>query len=116
MTADEFRAIAMAFPGAVEGFNMGSTFFKVNGKDLARLLSDSEGMLTGVSTDEIDHLIEIEPAAFHASQHFRDGRCIAARLASLDPAMLHSILERRFRAIAKKSVVKAYDAGEIAAG
>jgi len=30
--------------------------------------------------------------------------------------MLHSILERRFRAIAKKSVVKAYDAGEIAAG
>jgi hypothetical protein len=110
MTADEFRSIAMAFPGAVEGFNMGSTFFKVNGKDLARLLSDSDGMLTGVSTDEIDHLIEIEPAAFHASQHFRDSHCIAARLAGLDPAMLRSLLERRFRAIARKSVAKAWDA------
>ena len=110
MTADEFRAIATSFPGAVEGFNRGSTFSKVNGKDLARLLSDSDGMLTGVGADEIDHLIEIEPAVFHASQHFRDGRCIAARLASLDPAMLRSLLDRRFRAIARKSVVKAWDA------
>ena len=110
MTADEFRAVAMAFPGAVEGFNMGSTFFKVNGKDLARLLGDADAMLTGVGPDEIDHLIEQDPATFHATQHFRDATCIAARLASLHPAMLHALLERRFRELAKKSVVKAWDA------
>jgi hypothetical protein len=110
MTPNEFRAAALAFPGAVEGFNMRSTFFKVNGKDLARLLGDTDAMLTGVVPDEIDHLIERDPATFHATQHFRDAKCIAARLASLDPAVLRAMLERRFREVAKKAVVKAWDA------
>ena len=83
MTEEEFRAIAMSFPGVETGFNMKSTFFKVNGKDLARLLGDDNIMLTGVGPDEIDHLIESDPAAFHATQHFRDAKCIAARLESL---------------------------------
>ena len=110
MTEAEFRAACLAFPGAEEGFNMSSVVFKLNGKVLARLLGDGEVMLTGTSPDEIDHLIARDPASFHANQHFRDAKCIAARLASLDPAMLHALLERRFRELAKKSVVKAWDA------
>jgi hypothetical protein len=110
MTADEFRAQALAFPGAEEGFNMGSAVFKVNGKVLARLLGDSEAMLTGVGPDEIDHLIESDPRTFHATQHFRDAKCIATRLASLDADMLRSLLERRFREIAKKTVVRVWEA------
>jgi hypothetical protein len=110
MTEDEFRDIAMSFPGAETGFNMKSTFFKVNGKDLARLLGGDEAMLTGIGPDEVDHLIEQDPTTFHATQHFRDAKCIAARLASLDPATLRSLLERRFREIAKKATVKEWDA------
>ena len=111
MTEAEFRTACLAFPGAEEGFNMSSVVFKVNGKVLARLLGDGEVMLTGTGPDAIDHLIEQDPATFHATQHFRDPKCIAARLASLDPAMLQSLLERRFRELAKKSVVKAWEAG-----
>jgi len=33
------------------------------------------------------------------------------RIANLDPGSLRSFLERRFRKIAKKSVVKAWEAG-----
>jgi hypothetical protein len=110
MTDDEFRSAALAFPGAEEGFNMSSAVFKVNGKVLARLLGDGEVMLTGIGPDETDHLIEQRPATFHATQHFRDARCIAARLPNLDPAILRTMLERRFRELAKKSVVKAWDA------
>jgi len=110
MTEAEFRAACDAFPGAEEGFNMSSVVFKVNGKVLARLLGDSEVMLTGIGPDEIDHLIEQDPATFHATQHFRDAKCIAARLASLDPSVLQTLLERRFQDVAKKSVVKAWDA------
>ena len=33
MTEDEFRALCLSFPDAVEGINMGSTYFKANGKD-----------------------------------------------------------------------------------
>ena len=110
MTAAEFRDACLAFPGAEEGFNMNSVVFKVNGKVLARLLGDGEVMLTGFDPDEVDHLIESDPATFHATQHFRDAKCIAARLPSLDPAMLRSMLERRFRELAKKSAVKAWSA------
>ena len=110
MTEAEFRAACLAFPGAEEGFNMNSVVFKVNGKVLARLLGDSEVMLTGVAPDEIDHLIEQDPATFHATQHFRDAKCIAARLSNLDPPRLRTMLERRFRELAKTSVVKAWDA------
>lgn len=112
MSPDDLRAIAISFPGAVEGFNMGSTYFKVNGKDLARLLGETDAMLTGVGPDEIDLLVEQDPATFHASQHFRDAKCICARLASLDPAMLRAMLERRFRQLATRKVVALYDAGE----
>ena len=110
MTEAEFRALAQAFPGAEEGFNMRSAVFKVNGKVLARLLGDGQIMLPGMGSDQIDHLIEQDPAAFHASQHVRDAKCIAARLASSDPQALRSLLERRFRGIAKKAVVKEWEA------
>ena len=110
MTEAEFRAACLALPGAEEGFNLQSAVFKVNGKVLARLLDEGEIMLTGVGPDEIDHLIEQAPATFHATQHFRDAKCVAARLASLDPAMLQELLERRFRAIAKKAAVKQWEA------
>jgi hypothetical protein len=109
MTEAEFRAACLAFPGAEEGFNMSSVVFKVNGKVLARLLGEGEVMLTGTGPDEIDHLIEQDPATFHATQHFRDAKCIAARLATLDPTLLRAMLERRFRELAKKSVVRAWE-------
>jgi hypothetical protein len=112
MTEAEFRAACLAFPGAEEGFNMSSVVFKVNGKVLARLLGEGEVMLTGVGPDDIDHLIEQAPTTFHATQHFRDAKCIAARLATLDAARLRPMLDRRFRDLAKKSVLKAWEAGQ----
>ena len=110
MTEAEFRAACLAFPGAEEGFNMASVVFKLNGKVLARLLGGGEVMLTGTSPDEIDHLIARDPATFHATQHFRDAKCIAAQLAGLEPTVLRAMLERRFRELAKTSVVKAWEA------
>jgi hypothetical protein len=110
MTEDDVRALALAFPGAEEGFNMGSVVFKVDGKVLARLLGGGQVMLTGIGPDEADLLVEAEPQVFHASPHFRDARCVAARLEALKPETLRALLERRFREIARKSTVKAWEA------
>jgi hypothetical protein len=110
MSPDDLRAMALAFPGAEEGFNMGSAVFKVNGKVLARLLSDTDAMIVGVGFDEREMLLAAEPQTFHITPHWKDYPGMMARLATLDPAVLHGFLERRFRAVAKKAVVKAYDA------
>lgn len=109
MTAGEFRAMALAFPGTEEGFNLGSAVFKVNGKVLCRLLSDAEAMLTGVGPDEADLLSGAEPEVFHASPHFRDARCLAVRLGGADAVHIRGLLDRRFRELARKSVVKAWE-------
>lgn len=113
MTADDLRALALAFPGAEEGFNMGSVFFKVNGKILARLLGDETAMIVGVGFDEREMLLAAEPETFHITPHYKDYPGMIANLATLQPAVLHGFLERRFRAIAKKAVVKAYDAARV---
>ena len=110
MTESEFRALALSFPGAVEGVNMGSTFFKAGGKDLARLLGGDRAMLTGVPIEEVEMLVEAEPATFWADAHYKNARCIVAHLAPLTPDAARAFLERRFREVAKKAVLKAWEA------
>ena len=111
MTEAEFRALALGFPEAVEGFNMGSTYFKANGKDLARLLGGGRAMFTGVPVEEVEMLVEAEPDTFWADDHFRLARCVVGRLERLEPAVARGFLERRFRQVAKTSVLKAWEAG-----
>ena len=111
MTEDEFRALALSFPDAVEGFNMGSTYFKANGKDLARLLGGGRAMLTGVPIEEVEMLTEAEPDTYWADAHYKNARCLVAHLAPLTADVAQRFLDRRFRETAKKSVLKAWEAG-----
>ena len=111
MTEDEFRALCLAFPDTVEGFNLGSTWFKANGKDLARILGGGRVYFTGVPIEEIELLTEAEPGTFWADNHYKQARCMVAHLGQLEPAAARPFLERRFRQIAKKAVVKAWDDG-----
>lgn len=109
MTAEEMRSLALSIPGAEEGFNMGSVVFKVNGKVLARLLG-SDAMIVGVSFDEREMLLQAEPETFHITGHYRDYPGMLARLARLTPQALESFLWKRWRQIARKADIKAYDA------
>lgn len=111
MTEADFRALCLAYPEAVEGFNMGSTYFKANGKDLARLLGGGRAMFTGVPVEEVELLVEARPEVFWADAHYRNARCIVATLAALDTDEARALLDRRFRQVAKKAVLKAWEAG-----
>jgi len=109
VTEAEFRALCLALPEVAEGFNMGSTFFKANGKDLARLLGGDRAMFTGVPVEEVEMLVEAEPATFWADSHYRNARCVVAHLGPLTPDAARAFLERRFRQVAKKAVLKAWE-------
>lgn len=112
MTYEEMKAIVMAFPGAEEGTSYGQPSFKVNGKFFTRLRADDQSLvLLDVSFDEREMLMEAEPETFHITPHYKDYPSVLARIASLHPGSLQAFLERRFRKIAKASVVKAWDAG-----
>jgi hypothetical protein len=111
MTKDEMRAIVLAFPGAEEGMSYGQPSFKLNGKFFTRLRRDDNSLvLMDISFDEREMLMEAEPATFHLMPHYKDYPCVLARMESLHPGSFRNFLERRFRKIAKKAVVKTWEA------
>lgn len=111
MTPEEMREIVMAFPGAQEGVSYGQPSFKVNNKFFTRLRREDQSVvLLEVSHDEREMLMEAEPATFHTTPHYKDYPSVLARIATLHPGSLHNFLDRRWRKIAPKSAVKAFDA------
>ena len=111
MTPQQMREIALSFPGAEEGMSYGRPSFKVNGKFFTRLRAEDNSLvLLEVPFDEREMLIEAEPQTFHFTAHYKDYPSVLARLEHLHPGSFRAFLERRVRRIAKKSVVKAWEA------
>ena len=67
-------------------------------------------MLLEVSLDEREMLMEAEPDTFFFTPHYKDYPCVLARIASLHPGSLRNFLERRFKKIAPKKTLKAWEA------
>ena len=81
------------------------------GKFFTRLRAEDASLaLTGVSFDEREMYIAAEPETFHITAHYKDYPSVLARIASLDPGTLRMLLERRWRVIAPKKLVRAWDA------
>jgi len=111
MTAEEMDAIAMSFPGVEKGMSYGRPSYKLNGKFFTRLRREDNSMvLMEVSFDEREMLMEAEPKTFHFTAHYKDYPCVLARIDTLHPGSFRNFLERRFRKIAKKADVKAWEA------
>lgn len=111
MTPEEMREIVLAFPGAEEGVSYGQPSFKVNGKFFTRLRAEDQSLvLLDISYDEREMLMEAEPATFHLTPHYKDYPSVLARIESLHPGSLHNFLDRRWRKIAPKKLIKAFDA------
>ena len=112
MTEDEMRQIVLSFPGAEAGTSYGKPAFLVNKKFFTRLRRlDQSVVLFGVGFDEREMLMEAEPQTFHLTPHYRNYPSVLARLASLDAGTLRNFLERRWRNVSPKKVVKAWDEG-----
>ena len=117
MTEDEMRAIVLSFPGAVEGRSYGAPAFLVNKKFFTRMRKEEKAMvLLEVSFDEREMLIEAEPETFFFTAHYKDYPSVLARIATPHPGSFRNFLERRWRRIAPKTLVKAWDAERAAAG
>lgn len=111
MTKDEMEAIVLAFPGAAKGTSYGKPAYLVDGKFFTRLRrQDASLVLMEVSFDEREMLMEAEPGTFHITPHYKDYPSVLARMESLHPGSFRNFLERRFRKIAKKAALKAWEA------
>src|ERR1700677_2996570 len=110
MTLEEMREIVLSFPGAVEGKSYGHPAFVVNKKFFTRLRREDQSLvLLDVSFDEREMLIEAEPKTFHFTAHYKDYPAVLARMATLHPGSFRNFLDRRWRRIAPKKLVKERD-------
>ena len=110
MTLDEMREIALSFPGCTEGMSYGRPSFLVNKKFFTRLRREDDSLvLLEVSLDEREMLMEAEPQTFHFTAHYKDYPCVLARISTLHPGSFRNFLDRRWRKIAPKTLVRAYE-------
>ena len=111
MTLEDLREIALSFPGCTEGTSYGRPSFLVNKKFFTRLRhEDNSLVLLEVPFDEREMLMEAEPETFHFTAHYKDYPSVLARLETMHPGSLRQFLERRWRKIAPKKIVKERDA------
>lgn len=107
----ELSRIALAFPAASEGTSYGKPSFLIQGKFFTRLRSEDDSLVLVVdSIDERDMLLESDPALFHITDHYRSYPVVLARRSAIDAFTLRGMLERRWRAIAPKKLVREYKA------
>ena len=110
MTYEELKAMVLAFPETEEGFSYGHPAFKSFGKFLTRLRSEDNSLVLHCSFDEREMLMEAEPETFHLTPHYQNYPSVLARLERVDAGTVKGMLERRWRATAPKSFLKAWDA------
>ena len=109
----EMRKIALSFPAASEGTSYGKPSFLIAGKFFTRLRSEDDSLVLIVgSIDERDMLLESDPALFHITDHYRNYPAVLARRTVIDAATLQAMLERRWRVIAPKKLVKEYESSK----
>lgn len=108
----ELRRIALSFPATSEGTSYGKPSFLAAGKFFTRLRDEDDSLVLIVgSIDERDMLLESDPALFHITDHYRNYPAVLARRTVIDADVLKGMLERRWRVIAPKKLVREYETG-----
>lgn len=111
ITEAQFKTVALSFPEAHEKSSYGNPAIFVAKKFFARYRKEDKSIVWVVgSMDERDHLLQIDPKTYFITDHYRDYPSVLVRVARLNAKQLRALLERRWRAIAPKTLIKAVDA------
>lgn len=102
------RRIALSFPGAHEKMSYGSPAVFIARKLFTQVGSHKREaiMLLTETLEERDHLLAADPDIFFITDHFKNYKGLLAHIGKLDAKTFRALLERRWRAIAPKKLVK----------
>jgi hypothetical protein len=107
ITEAQFKTIALAFPEAHERPAYGQPAIYVAKKFFVRLRKEDAAIVWLVdSIDERDNLIAMDPKTYFITDHYKNYPSVLVRIARIDAAMLKRMLDRRWRAIAPKKLLK----------
>jgi hypothetical protein len=110
VTFDDVRKVALAWPEVEDGTSYGTPALKVRKKVLVRLKEDGDGLvMPGVPPEERDMLVESQPKVFYFTDHYKDYPMVLIRLSKTQRATVEPLLRRRWRTLASKAAIRAFD-------
>jgi hypothetical protein len=111
VTKAAYRKLALSFPEAHEKLSYGAPAFFIAKRFFTRLREEDKSIVLFVDTiDERDMLLEADPKTFFITDHYKNYAYILARIDRIDAKTLRGMLERQWRRIAPKKLVKQVDA------
>jgi hypothetical protein len=112
VTFEQVRLVARAFPGVEDSTSYGTPALKVRGKLLARLHQSGECLVLRSDLLDREILMQSDPQVFFITDHYRDYPWILVRFSAVDPGALRDLIDRAWRLIAPKSLLRKYDGGD----
>ena len=110
VTESIVRRVALSFPLANEKPSYGKPSFFIAKKFFTRLRAEDASIVWIVgSIDERDNLLQLDPKTYFITEHYRDYPSVLVRIKRINETMLRKMLERRWRAIAPKKLIKEVD-------
>ena len=111
MTADEFRSMALKFPGAIESAHMGHPDFRVGGKIFATLgVPDEDWGMVKLTPEQQKQFVREEPEIFVPVKGGWGRRgATSIRLKTARKPTLRRALEAAWRLAAPEHVVQYFD-------
>jgi hypothetical protein len=106
---DDIRKIAHALPGVVDGTSYGTPALKVGGKLFARLHQSVDCVVLRCELLDREILLQSAPDAFYITDHYRDYPWILLRIGVVEKRVLPELIERAWRLVASKTLVKKQD-------
>ena len=111
VSATVVRKIALSFPEAHEKPSYGKPAFFVGKKFFARHRSTDDSLVLIVGDiAQRDMMLELDPDTYFITDHYRDYPSVLVRLSRITEDELRTMLERRWRAIAPKKLIKEIEA------
>jgi hypothetical protein len=109
VTFAQVTQAARAFPGTQESTSYGTPALKVRGKLLARAHQSEDSFVLRTEFLDREILMQSDPAVFYITEHYRDYPWVLVRFSAVAASALPELIERAWRLVASKAIVKAYD-------
>jgi hypothetical protein len=115
VTPAQFRKIALAFPETSEKSSYGNPAIFVGKKFFTRYRKDDHSLVFIVADIPTrDMMLELDPKTYFITDHYKDYPSVLVRMERITTDELKRMLERRWRQIAPKKLVKEMDEGPAA--
>jgi hypothetical protein len=110
VTPAQFKKVALSFPEAHEKPSYGSPAIFIAKKFFTRLRKDDNSLVLVVDgMEHRDMMLELDPKTYHITPHYKDYPAILVRMERITPDELNIMLQRRWRQIAPKKLIKEMD-------